>query len=80
MIKNESQRATRSHQAKIPGLVLYWEIDAAGEVTHHKKHPNLVIPFRTLFDLDHANATNTAISKEYMKPWALHIFKELETR
>lgn len=79
MIKDERKPGSRSRPAKIPGRVLYWEIDAAGKVTHHKEHPHLIIPYRTIFDVDHDDATDIVITKEYMKPWALHIFKGIKT-
>lgn len=80
MVDDKTKPGTRSRPAKVPGLVLYWEIDAAGKVTHHKKHPNLIISYRTIFDADHNDATDIVISKEYMKPWALHVFKGIKTR
>ena len=44
-------------------------------MTHLKGHPDLVIPYRTVFDVDHKHATDMIISKEDLKPWALHTFR-----
>ncbi|PUU73772.1 hypothetical protein B9Z19DRAFT_1068723 [Tuber borchii] len=77
MMKDESKTETRTRKPKKPGRALYWDINAAGKVTHHKKHPNLTIPYLTIFDVGHANATDIVISAAYMKQWALHVFKGL---
>ena len=94
MVDDKSQQHTRFHQPKVPGMVKYWNIDAEGVVTHHvksedlgapmedpdgKKPEDLIIPYRTIFDIDHENAMDIVISKASMKQWALHQFKGLDS-
>jgi len=62
IIKDESKSETRTQKAKIPGRVLYWDIKTARKVTHYEKHPNLIIPYCTLFELGYSNSTNIVIS------------------
>ena len=76
-IDDETVIPTRSRQPKVPGCTGDWVVDAAGNVTHDKDHPDLVIPYRTVFDVDHPHATDLIISKDDLKLWALHIYKGL---
>ena len=77
MIDDESQPSTESRKPKVPGFNEYWEIDAAGEVTHLKDHPDIVILYLTVFDVDHEHGMPLIISKNDLKLWALHIFQDI---
>ena len=93
-VDDESQRHTWFRQPKVPGMVKYWKIDAEGEVTHHvksedlgtsmedpdgKKPEDLIIPYRTIFDIDHENAMDIVISREGLKEWALHQYEGFDS-
>jgi len=75
MIDDEREISTHSRKPKIPGFKEYWEIDAAGEVTHLEDHPDIVIPYLTVFDIDHVHGMPLIISKNDLKLWALYIFQ-----
>ncbi|PUU79768.1 hypothetical protein B9Z19DRAFT_1124747 [Tuber borchii] len=77
MIPDPSKPSTQSREPKIPGFEKYFDIDAEGKITHHKDHPSLTIPYRTIFDVDHDDATDITLSHADMKSWALRLFTGL---
>ncbi|KAG0134918.1 hypothetical protein HOY82DRAFT_480722 [Tuber indicum] len=66
--------STRSRTYTKPSFLQYFDIDAAGTVSHEESHPDLVIPYNTVFDTPNPAGTDIVLSKAELSVWALHIF------
>ncbi|PUU73416.1 hypothetical protein B9Z19DRAFT_1135190 [Tuber borchii] len=74
MITNVNQPGTRSRPNKSPGFQYFYVIDHTGDVTHKDDHPDLVIPYSTIFDTGLDAGTDITFSKAQLSEWALHVF------
>ncbi|KAG0138478.1 hypothetical protein HOY82DRAFT_545087 [Tuber indicum] len=70
-----NKASTRSHTQTIPDFEQYFDIDASGTVvSYHPSHPDLVIPYKAMFDNPHPTGTDIIISKAELSQWVLHVF------
>lgn len=77
MLEDEDQLGTRSRTKKAAGFKYFYVIDETGDITHKDSHPNLVIPYSTIFDTGYENGTDITISKVELSQWALYVFSGL---
>ncbi|KAG0633361.1 hypothetical protein HOY80DRAFT_896630 [Tuber brumale] len=59
------------------GFIQYFDIDHCGNVSHYPTHPDLVIPYKSLFDTGYDVGTDITISKAELSTWALKVFRGL---
>ncbi|PUU73413.1 hypothetical protein B9Z19DRAFT_1163166 [Tuber borchii] len=74
MILNVNQPGTRSRPNKSPGFRYFYVIDRTCRVTHKARHPDLVIPYGTIFDTGLDAGTDITISNAQLSAWALYVF------
>jgi len=79
-VVDEMQRSTRSRVPTTPGYVQYFDIDHAGNVTHHPDHPDLLIPYKCVFDTGDPvdMASDITIPKNELSEWALYVYEGLD--
>jgi len=78
MIRDPENPGTESRPRNIPGFEQFFDVNSQGEITdHHKDYPNLVIPYRIIFDVPHKDATDITLTQADLKEWTLHLCEGL---
>jgi len=77
MSPGSDQGSARSRPSTKPKFIQFFDIDNTGNVTHHPNHPNLVIPYDSIFDTPGPQSANITISKDELSEWASYIFAGL---
>ncbi|KAG0636541.1 hypothetical protein HOY80DRAFT_1054113 [Tuber brumale] len=77
MMPHPNKIFTRSRTSMIPQFDQFFDIDAAGTITHDPAYPDLILPYEYLFDTRPASATDIIILKNELSLWALHVFDGL---
>jgi len=78
MVTDPENPGTQSRPRKIPGFKQFFNLNSEGKViNHHEEYQNLVIPYRTIFDVPHDDAINITLSQADLKAWILRLSKGL---
>ncbi|CUS08319.1 unnamed protein product [Tuber aestivum] len=60
-----------------PKYTQHFEIDSSGDVSHAESQPDLIIPYKSVFDTGYGAGTDIVLTKAELSAWSLRVFRGL---
>ncbi|KAG0633358.1 hypothetical protein HOY80DRAFT_913581 [Tuber brumale] len=76
-VVDKGRPSTRSRQKTIPKFTQHFDINFNGRVSHAVSQPDLIIPYKSVFDTGYDVGTDIVLTKAELSAWSLRVFRGL---